>query len=38
MFDYLSKINISRANLTPLGKVFKIHNFVLHGFDDILML
>ena len=24
MFDYLNKINISRANLTPLGRVFKI--------------
>ena len=24
MFDYLSKNNISRASLTPLGRVFKI--------------
>ena len=24
VFDYLSKINISRTNLTPLGRVFKI--------------
>ncbi len=27
MSDYLSKINISRANLTPLGRVFKIRQF-----------
>ncbi len=38
MSDYLSKINISRASLTPLGRVFKIHDFFLHGFDDVLML
>ena len=36
MFDYLSKINISRASLTPLGRVFKIHDIfgmVLSDFD-----
>ena len=33
MFDYLSKINISRAGFTPLGRVFKINNFFLHDFD-----
>ena len=38
MSDYLSKINISRASLTTLGRVFKIHDFFLHGFDDVLML
>ena len=27
MSDYLSKINISRASLTPLGRVFKIRQF-----------
>ena len=25
--DYLSKIKISHASLTPLGRVFKIHDF-----------
>jgi len=29
---------ISRASLTPLGRVFKIHDVFLHGFDDVLML
>ena len=24
--------------VTPLGRVFKIHNIFLHGFDDILIL
>ena len=36
MFDYLSKNNISRASLTPLGRVFKIHDIfgmVLSDFD-----
>ena len=30
MFDYLSKINISRASLTPLGRVVKIHLKIPH--------
>ena len=35
----LCQINgISRANLTPLGGVFKIHDFFLHGFENILIL
>ena len=30
----LCQINgIPRASLTPLGRVFKIHDFFLHGFD-----
>ena len=33
MSDYLSKINISRASLTPLGRVFKIRQFFLYGFE-----
>ena len=28
LFDYLSKINISRASLTPLGRVFKIRKIL----------
>ncbi len=29
---------ISCASLTPLGRVFKILDFFLHGFENILML
>ena len=35
MSDYLSKINISRANLTPLGRVFKIRKKVVHDFVEL---
>ena len=34
MFDYLSKINISRASLTPLGRVFKIRDFLCMSLSD----
>ncbi len=36
MSDYLSKINISRASLTPLGRVFKIRDFPRMIFDRLI--
>ena len=35
---FLTSINYMDKWFTPLGRVFKICNVYLHGFEDILML
>ena len=35
---FLTSINYMVKWVTPLGRVFKIHDFFLHGFEDVLML